>query len=106
VKVLQRRLGHKTAQETLDTYGHLWPDSDGRTREPVDGELFRHDAAQTATTRHTPGIPRPGRGLERGSNGKTAVQGLYAPLARRTRGDETPAVPSWRARILIGAVSP
>ncbi len=41
VKVVQRRLGHKTAQETLDTYGHLWPDSDGRTREAVDGELFR-----------------------------------------------------------------
>jgi hypothetical protein len=32
--------------------------------------------------------------------------GLHAPLARRTRGDETRAVPSWRARILIGAVSP
>ena len=28
VKVVQRRLGHKTAKETLDTYGHLWPDSD------------------------------------------------------------------------------
>jgi len=40
VKVVQRRLGHKTAQETLDTYGHLWPDSDGQTREAVDSELF------------------------------------------------------------------
>ncbi len=74
VKVVQRRLGHKTAQETLDTYGHLWPDSDGRTREAVDGELFRHDAAQTATAHEAPGIPRPDRGLERGSNGKTAGQ--------------------------------
>lgn len=45
VKVVQRRLGHKTAQETLDTYGHLWPDSDGRTREAVDGKLFRHRGA-------------------------------------------------------------
>ena len=41
VKVVQRRLGHKTAQETLDTYGHLWPDSDDRTRDAVDGELFK-----------------------------------------------------------------
>ncbi len=40
VKVVQRRLGHKSAQETLDTYGHLWPDSDDRTRQAVDGELF------------------------------------------------------------------
>lgn len=40
VKVVQRRLGHKSAQETLDTYGHLWPDSDGLTREAVDAELF------------------------------------------------------------------
>jgi len=74
VKVVRRRLGHKTAQETLDTYGHLWPDSDGRTREVVDGELFRRDAAGTATDSQAPGIPRPGRGLKPGSNGKTAGQ--------------------------------
>ncbi len=45
VKVVQRRLGHKTAQETLDTYGHLWPDSDDRTRLAVDLELFGRGAA-------------------------------------------------------------
>jgi len=28
VKTVQRRLGHATAAETLDTYAHLWPDSD------------------------------------------------------------------------------
>jgi integrase len=28
VKVIQRRLGHQSAVETLDTYGHLWPDGD------------------------------------------------------------------------------
>jgi integrase len=33
VKTVQRRLGHATAAETLDTYSHLWPDSDDRTRE-------------------------------------------------------------------------
>lgn len=41
VKVVQARLGHKSAQETLDTYAHLWPDSDERTREAVDSSLVR-----------------------------------------------------------------
>jgi integrase len=26
VKVVQQMLGHATATQTLDTYGHLWPD--------------------------------------------------------------------------------
>ena len=39
VKVVQARLGHATAAETLDTYSHLWPDSDDRTREAVDEVL-------------------------------------------------------------------
>jgi len=28
VKLVQARLGHKSAEETLNTYSHLWPDSD------------------------------------------------------------------------------
>ena len=28
VKAVQSFLGHATAVETLDTYGHLWPDDD------------------------------------------------------------------------------
>jgi len=39
VKVVQARLGHASAAETLDTYSHLWPDSDDRTREAVDSVL-------------------------------------------------------------------
>lgn len=39
VKTVQARLGHSTAAETLDTYSHLWPDSDDRTREAVDSQL-------------------------------------------------------------------
>lgn len=39
VKVVQSRLGHASASETLDTYSHLWPDSDDRTREAVDAVL-------------------------------------------------------------------
>ena len=36
VKSVQRRLGHHSAMETLDTYGHLWPDSEDETRNAVD----------------------------------------------------------------------
>jgi integrase len=39
VKVVQARLGHASAAETLDTYSHLWPDSEDRTRAAVDGVL-------------------------------------------------------------------
>ena len=39
VKIVQARLGHASASETLDTYSHLWPDSDDKTREAVDAYL-------------------------------------------------------------------
>jgi integrase len=39
VKTVQARLGHASAVETLDTYSHLWPDSDDRTREAIDSLL-------------------------------------------------------------------
>ncbi len=39
VKVVQKRLGHATAVETLDTYSHLWPDDDDQTRKAVDDQL-------------------------------------------------------------------
>jgi integrase len=39
VKVVQARLGHTSAAETLDTYSHLWPESDDRTRAAVDEVL-------------------------------------------------------------------
>jgi integrase len=45
VKVVQKRLGHKSAVETLDTYSHLWPDSEDRTREAVDAVLGRQVGA-------------------------------------------------------------
>ena len=35
VKVVQKRLGHSSATETLNTYAHLWPDSEDSTREAV-----------------------------------------------------------------------
>ena len=39
IKAVQKRLGHQSAMETLDTYGHLWPDSDDETRDAVDHVL-------------------------------------------------------------------
>ncbi|ACZ31091.1 integrase family protein [Xylanimonas cellulosilytica DSM 15894] len=39
VKTVQARLGHASAVETLDTYSHLWPDSDDLTRDAVDSAL-------------------------------------------------------------------
>lgn len=49
VKTVKGRLGHKSATETLDTYGHMWADSDDRTREAVDSVLgARADSLRTA----------------------------------------------------------
>jgi integrase len=45
VKVVQARLGHKTAMETLDTYGHLWPESEEQTRVAVDSAFCSARAA-------------------------------------------------------------
>jgi hypothetical protein len=39
VKAVQRYLGHATAAETLDTYGHLWPNDDDRLRAAIDAAL-------------------------------------------------------------------
>jgi integrase len=50
VKTVQARLGHASAVETLDTYSHLWPDSDDRTRDAVDSVLgLTADALRTVT---------------------------------------------------------
>lgn len=39
VETVQARLGHHDATETLNTYGHLWSDSEGRTRAAIDDVL-------------------------------------------------------------------
>ena len=52
VKTVQAQLGHASAAETLDTYSHLWPDSDDRTRAAVDSVLGRvADSVRTDATR-------------------------------------------------------
>jgi len=50
VKTVQARLGHASAVETLNTYGHLWPDADDRTRRAVE-KVLRN-------------LGRPARGLD------------------------------------------
>ena len=35
-KVIQARLGHATISETMDTYGHLFPDSEDLGRGAMD----------------------------------------------------------------------
>ncbi len=39
VKVVQARLRHTSASTTLNTYAHLWPDSDESTRAAVGAVL-------------------------------------------------------------------
>jgi len=50
VKVVQNRMGHASAMITLDVYGHLWPDSEDRTRAAVDDWLA--PAADSPRTEH------------------------------------------------------
>ena len=59
VKTVQARLGHATAAETLDTYAHLWPDSDDRTREAIDGVLGGSAAAGGSSVAIGHGATRP-----------------------------------------------
>jgi integrase len=44
VKEVQERLGHASAQETLDTYAHLFPGSDDRTRAAIERTLGTHES--------------------------------------------------------------
>jgi integrase len=56
VKTVQHFLGHASAKVTLDTYAHLWPDDEDRTRNALDSALAsvvvapdrRHAAAALA----------------------------------------------------------
>ena len=48
VKAVQRHLGHASAMTTLDTYAHLWPDSDDVTRRALEAGV----AAIASPPRH------------------------------------------------------
>ena len=49
VKTVQRRMGHSSSATALDTYIHLWPDFDDRTRQAVERAL----SAPAGTVRTT-----------------------------------------------------
>lgn len=47
VTVVSKRLGHASAVETLETYSHLWPDSDEYTISVLDAAYARHVESTT-----------------------------------------------------------
>jgi len=50
LKVVQHRLRHGSAKTTLDTYGHMWPDSDEFARAAVGAVLAaRADSVRTSS---------------------------------------------------------
>jgi integrase len=50
VKVVQTRLGHRSAKTTLDTYGHLFHDEEDRTRQAVDAAFAARAEDQLRTS--------------------------------------------------------
>ena len=63
-QTVQARLGHASASETLDTYRHLWPDNDERTRAAVDGVLrnFADHLRTNGVPKHKTAVQRPESG--------------------------------------------
>jgi integrase len=51
IVTVQNRLGHASADETLSTYSHLWPDADERTREAID-QAYAGTLADSLRTEH------------------------------------------------------
>ena len=45
-KVIQARLGHATMAETMDTYGHLFPDASDHGRGALDAMFAPSDVRQ------------------------------------------------------------
>ena len=50
VKVVQRQLGHASATETLDTYGHLWPTDEDRVRAAVNRAFKRQPTDRSSVS--------------------------------------------------------
>lgn len=50
VKQVQKHLGHSSATVTLDTYSHLWPDSDDVTRRALEAGLGKVFATEPEAT--------------------------------------------------------
>ncbi len=50
VKIVQARLRHASAKTTLDTYGHLWPDTDESTRAAIAVAMAAREGKTRATS--------------------------------------------------------
>jgi len=85
VKAVQKRLGHQSAMETLDTYGHLWPDSDDETRDAVEYVL---GGVSPRAELSSPAKPT----RVRASNGRARS---YSADLSRVKADQGPLV-TWR----------
>src|SRR3712207_5351857 len=48
-QVVQARLRRASAKTTLDTYGHLWPDTDDSTRAAIDSVMAAREGNSRAT---------------------------------------------------------
>lgn len=58
VKVVQKALGHASAKVTLDTYGHIWPDSEDLTRRAIDAALGSKCAPDVHQPADAPASPQ------------------------------------------------
>jgi len=58
IKVLQALLGHKSAVETWDTYGHLMGDEDDRSRAVIDAALAPARIGDRSRRRATSGVEK------------------------------------------------
>ena len=97
VKVVQRRLGHASATETLDTYSHLWPHSEDRTRDAVDSVLGRScepNMSQAAPLTAFLQVKKKGGGEPAGKPDSVCATGVHGPLR------------SARVTICLGSPSP
>lgn len=95
VKTVQARVGHASAVETLDTYSHLWPDSDDRTRDAIDSVL-RNNCGRTADDLHPDELNMQFRELARTS---WPISRILFLTAANYHGDEA-------ATIHLGTPSP
>ncbi|WP_328411232.1 hypothetical protein [Nocardia sp. NBC_00403] len=50
IKVVQARTRHANAKTTLDTYGHLWPETDKSTRQAIAGVIAQRVDSNSAAT--------------------------------------------------------
>jgi integrase len=59
VKDIQERLGHSTPTETLETYSHLWPDSNERTRKALEDAIAQMAVDEPLVIKTSEAAPLP-----------------------------------------------